>query len=77
MLFRGAIQPRFGILFTSILFAITHLQYALSPATLLILIIGLVLGVLRRHFGTWTAIFTHFGYNFSLLLLGLIIERVG
>jgi membrane protease YdiL (CAAX protease family) len=76
LLFRGAMQPRFGILFTSILFAFTHLQYAISPATLLILIIGIVLGVLRRRFGTWTAIFTHFGYNFSLLMLGLIATKV-
>ena len=76
LLFRGAMQPRFGILFTSILFALVHLQYAISPATLLILIIGIVLGVLRRQFGTWTAIFTHFGYNFSLLVLGLIATKV-
>jgi len=76
LLFRGAMQPRFGILFTSIVFALVHLQYAISPATLLILIIGIVLGVLRRQFGTWTAIFTHFGYNFSLLVLGLIAAKV-
>lgn len=76
MLFRGALQPRLGIPFTSLLFAATHLQYAISPATLVVFVIGLVLGALRRYFGTWAAILTHFGYNFGLLLLGLVASRL-
>jgi hypothetical protein len=75
LLFRGAVQPRLGIVFTSVLFAFTHLQYAISPATLVVFIIGLMLGMLRRYFGTWTAILTHFGYNFGLLLLGLAADK--
>jgi len=76
MLFRGALQPRLGIPFTSLLFAATHLQYAISPATLVVFVIGLVLGVLRRYLGTWAAILTHFSYNFGLLLMGLVLRRL-
>ncbi len=76
ILFRGALQPVLGIVPTAILFGATHLQYAISPATLIILTIGIVLGILRRQFGTWTAVLTHFGYNFSLFLMGLIATRV-
>jgi membrane protease YdiL (CAAX protease family) len=76
ILFRGALQPVLGIVPTAVLFGATHLQYAISPATLIILAIGVVLGILRRQFGTWTAILAHFGYNFSLLLMGLIASRL-
>jgi len=76
ILFRGALQPRLGLVFTSFVFASTHLQYAISPATLVVLLIGIVLGLLRRYFGTWTAVMTHFGYNFSLLLMGLLASKL-
>ena len=76
VLFRGALQPRLGLVLTSILFASIHLQYAISPATLIIFILGLALGLLRKHFGTWTAILTHFGYNFTLFLLGMIASKI-
>ncbi len=75
VIFRGAVQPRLGLLATSVVFASTHLQYSISPATLAILLIGVILGLLRRYFNTWTAILAHFGYNFSLLLLGLLAQR--
>ena len=75
LLFRGALQPRLGLIFTAALFAFVHQQYAISPATLVILVIGIVLGLLRRHFGTWTAVLAHFGYNFTLLVFGLIANR--
>jgi hypothetical protein len=76
VLFRGALQPRMGLFLTSLLFAGTHVQYSISPATLLVLVIGIVLGILRRFFGTWTSIITHFGYNLSLLLLGMLGSRL-
>jgi membrane protease YdiL (CAAX protease family) len=74
-LFRGALQPRLGLVLTAVLFAFVHQQYAISPATLIVLLIGVVLGLLRRHFGTWTAVLTHFGYNFTLLVFSLIASR--
>ena len=64
-----------GLVFTSILFAVFHIQYAISPAILVVLGIGILLGLLRKYFGTWSAILAHFGYNLSLLLLGMVMER--
>ena len=68
-LFRGALQPRFGILVTSLLFAVSHLQYAFTPATLVILIIGLSLGWVRKRWGLPAAIALHALYNIVNLLL--------
>ena len=72
MVFRGALQPRFRLLPTALLFTIVHSQYGLSPATLLILAIALLLGILRDRTSLTVAILVHFGYNFlSVLLPGL------
>jgi membrane protease YdiL (CAAX protease family) len=68
-LFRGALQPRFGILVTSLLFAITHVQYAFTPATLVILVIGISLGWVRRRWGLPAAIVLHALYNMVNILL--------
>jgi membrane protease YdiL (CAAX protease family) len=71
-LFRGALQPRLGILLTSLLFAISHVQYAFTPATLVILILGLCLGWVRRRWGLPAAILLHALYNIMNLLLSSI-----
>ena len=69
MVFRGAMLPPFRLLLTSVLFTIIHSQYGLSPATLLILVIGVVLGVVRYRTNLTIAILVHFLYNFSSVLL--------
>jgi membrane protease YdiL (CAAX protease family) len=63
-LFRGALQPRLRILLTAFVFTLGHVQYALSPALVEILIIGLVLGWLRERTNTTTCMVAHAGYNF-------------
>ena len=68
-LFRGALQPRFGILLTSLLFAVSHVQYSFSPATLLIFVMGLILGWVRKRWGLMAAIILHALYNTVNLLL--------
>ena len=69
-LFRGALQPRFGLLLTSLLFAVIHIQYGfLSPATLVIFIIGLTFGWLRQRSGLIACIAAHALYNVLNLLL--------
>lgn len=73
ILFRGALQPVFGIWFTSLLFAVAHVQYGLTPVTLVVFIIGLALGRIRQRTNTSVAIFVHFGYNFVLGLLTLLV----
>ena len=63
-LFRGGLQPRLRIPLTALVFTLGHVQYALSPALVEILIIGLVLGWLRERTNTTTCMVTHAGYNF-------------
>lgn len=72
ILFRGALQPVLGLWATSLLFALAHIQYGLTPVTILVFGIGLVLGLVRQRTNTSVAIFVHFGYNFILGLLALL-----
>lgn len=72
LVFRGALQPRFGLLFTSFLFAVIHVQYGLSPAVFEVFLLGLVLGVIRQRGNLTMAIALHTLYNASLVALTLI-----
>jgi len=64
--FRGALQPRFGLFLTALLFALLHSNYGLSLSTLLVFVVGLILGLLRRRFNTSTSMLAHAVYNISL-----------
>ncbi|HEV7678367.1 MAG TPA: CPBP family intramembrane glutamic endopeptidase [Candidatus Dormibacteraeota bacterium] len=72
-LFRGALQPRFGIFLSSALWASFHLQYACnnlpSTSNLYILLLGFVFGALRKKGGLWPAIIAHAAYD-AIILLG-------
>ena len=72
LLFRGALQPRVGILLASLLWASFHLQYTChglpSASNLYILLLGLVFGALRKRFGLGTAIAAHITYDATILL---------
>jgi membrane protease YdiL (CAAX protease family) len=72
ILFRGALQPRLGIMAAALLFAVLHAQYAISLATLEIFILGVFLGLLRRRAGTTAAIIAHSTYDMILLALTLL-----
>ncbi|MBK6325420.1 MAG: CPBP family intramembrane metalloprotease [Chloroflexi bacterium] len=72
LLFRGALQPVFGLGFTALLFAFAHVQYGLTPVTLVVFVIGIVLGLIRRKHGTAVSIFVHSGYNFALGMISLL-----
>lgn len=72
LLFRGALQPVFGIGATAFLFATAHVQYGITPVTLVVFVIGIILGLIRRRFNTTTSIFVHAGYNFVLGILSLL-----
>lgn len=69
IVFRGALQPVFGILFSSAIFALTHIQYALTPAALIIFVVSLGFAYVRRRYNTTVAIISHFFYNFALAAL--------
>ncbi len=84
LLFRGALQPVFGLWTTSLLFAVAHVQYGITPVTLFVFLLAIVLGLIRRHTNTTVAVLVHGGYNFLLGMLALLatyleplIESVG
>jgi membrane protease YdiL (CAAX protease family) len=62
-LFRGALQPRVGIVAAAALFAAIHTQYFATPIVATIFVHGLVLGLLRRNTNTTTAILAHGSYD--------------
>lgn len=63
ILYRGLLQPRFGILLTAILFALSHYYYGFSAATLAMFILGIGAGLIRQCFSTTAAIFVYAAYN--------------
>jgi len=69
-LFRGALQPRYGIVLTSIVFALLHApQYGLNLAVLGLFAVSILLGLARNYFGTTTAMIAHAAYNAIQVLL--------
>ncbi|BCX04576.1 MAG: hypothetical protein KatS3mg053_2514 [Candidatus Roseilinea sp.] len=67
--FRGAYQPRMGIVLTSLLFTSFHTQYGITPATLLVLVMSVILGILRQRTSLTVCILVHFLYNFTTVLI--------
>jgi uncharacterized protein len=72
ILFRGALQPRVGIVLSSVVWASYHLQYMCngwpSPANLYLVLLGLIFGVLRKWGGLWPAVLAHAAYDGAILL---------
>ncbi len=68
ILFRGALQPRIGLLATALLFTSIHTQYGLSIDTLVVLVLALGLGLVRKYTNTTTSCACHISYN---LLAGI------
>ncbi|MDQ0418374.1 membrane protease YdiL (CAAX protease family) [Croceifilum oryzae] len=63
LVFRGALQPRFGIILTSILFALTHANYGLSIGTIVVLVLGFGMGYFRKRYSTTYTMVIHAAYN--------------
>jgi membrane protease YdiL (CAAX protease family) len=59
ILFRGALQPRLGIVSTAVLFGVVHLNYGVSFSLLSVVMVAVALAVLRRYANTSTTIVTH------------------
>lgn len=62
-LFRGALQPRLGLIWTAVAFALLHTQYGLSIDELAVLLLAVGLGLLRRFTNTTTSMLCHAIYN--------------
>ena len=67
LLFRGALQPIFGIIPTTLLFALLHSQYSFTTSSLAIIFVGGAFAYLKEKQSTTAAIIAHFAYNFFLL----------
>jgi hypothetical protein len=67
--FRGALQPRFGLVLTAILFALLHSNYGITLSTVLVFGVGIVLGLLRLRYNTTVSMLTHAVYNITLGLI--------
>jgi membrane protease YdiL (CAAX protease family) len=59
LVFRGVLQPRFGLVVTAALFAAVHVQYGATFILVGLFGIGLVLGFERQRYGTTACILTH------------------
>lgn len=62
-LFRGALQPRLGLLWTAVVFAAVHTQYGLSLDAAAVLVLAIGLGLLRWAANTTTTTVCHVAYN--------------
>ncbi|MCL4371571.1 MAG: CPBP family intramembrane metalloprotease [Chloroflexi bacterium] len=71
-LLRGALQPRFGLVLTAALFALLHSTYGLTIVTVVVFVLGLVLGIVRQRNNTSTSMLTHATYNIVMAGLGLL-----
>jgi uncharacterized protein len=69
VLFRGALQPRFRIVPTTILFASGHVQYGISFALLDVFIGGFIFGWMRQRTNTTTTLISHATYDSLTTLL--------
>lgn len=74
ILFRGALQPVFGNVITSVLFALLHTQSLLSLGLLLLFFVSLGLGWIRTRYSTTAAIIAHFTYNFVQLAIPILLS---
>ena len=68
ILFRGALQPRIGLIATALLFTASHAQYGLSLILVSVFASALGLGLLRKFTNTTTSAISHATYN---LLVGI------
>ncbi len=70
ILFRGAIQPRYGIIFTSIVFASLHIQYGISLTIVGIFFVSILLGIERKRVNTTASMVTHVIYDVLAVIMG-------
>ena len=68
VLFRGALQPRLGIVLTALLFGALHVQYQV-PGMIVIVLIGIGLGIVKERTSTSCCILVHVLYDVGAFLL--------
>jgi membrane protease YdiL (CAAX protease family) len=68
VVFRGALQPRLGIVLTSLVFAALHVQYQV-PGMVMIFVVGIGLGLLKQRTSTSFTACVHVLYDVGAFLL--------
>jgi uncharacterized protein len=68
VLFRGALQPRIGLIATALLFTASHSEYGFSFYLVAVFVSALGLGLIRRFTNTTASATAHIAYN---LLAGI------
>jgi hypothetical protein len=76
ILFRGALQPRIGLMATALLFTASHSEYGLSFYLGSVFVSALGLGLIRRFTNTTAAATAHVAYNL-LAGIGLVGSQFG
>ena len=76
ILFRGALQPRIGLLATALFFTVIHTQYGISLDTLAVFVVALGLGSIRKYTNTTTSGICHVAYNL-LAGVGIADSQIG
>lgn len=71
---RGGVQPVFGLVASSALFALLHIQALLSLGMFIFFAIGLAFGWLRQRYSTTAAVIAHFSFNFLPFLLAAMVQ---
>lgn len=74
--FRGLMQPVIGVVLTSVLFALIHFQYGLTPALAIVFSMSLCLGFLRQRYNTTFAIVVHIFYDILALCYTIFIPKL-
>lgn len=72
VLFRGLMQPVFGVIPAAILFALIHSHYGFTPILILLGLLGAICGVIRLRFNTTAAILLHGAFDFFSILLSYL-----
>lgn len=72
VLFRGLMQPVFGVIPAAILFALIHSHYGFTPILVLLGLLGAICGVVRLRFNTTAAILLHGAFDFFSIMLSYL-----
>ena len=71
ILFRGALQPRLGLVWTALLFAAVHTEYGFSVDAAAVFVLAIALGLIRVFANTTTSAICHVVYN-ALVGIGVV-----
>ena len=68
LVFRGLLQPRFGWIGSNLLFTLMHIYYGPTALLLVLFIIGLGFGWVRKKWNTTASIIVHVLYDFCMIV---------